>query len=118
MYPVVKEMVDEMCEDAKNDMRRMDQCELGSWSHAIRSADGTWMTHGYHSKNATFSIRNYNNGALPYRKHLCQRGRDNVLKEELYQGTSLQGCRRVCCMPDFQKSTTRWDEHSHSVAGC
>ena len=46
------------------------------------------MTRGFHSKNATFSIRNYFNGALLYRKHLCQRGRDDVVKEELYQGTS------------------------------
>ena len=30
MYPVVKEMVDKMCDDAKDDMRRMDQSKLGS----------------------------------------------------------------------------------------
>ena len=88
MYPIVKEMVDKMCDDAKDDMRRMDQSELGSWSRAVTSADGTWMTRGHHSKNATFSIRNYYNGALLYRKHLCQKGRDDVIKEELYQGTS------------------------------
>ena len=88
MYPIVKEMVDKMCSDAKYDMQRMDQNELGSWSRAITSADGTWMTRGHHSKNATFSIRNYYNGALLYRKHLCQKGRDDIIKEELYQGTS------------------------------
>ena len=88
MYPIVKEMVDEMCEDAKDDMRNMDQSELGSWSRAVTSADGTWMTRGFHSRNATFSVRNYYNGALLYRKHLCQKGRDNVVKEELYWGTS------------------------------
>ena len=43
-----------MCDDAKDNMRRMDQNELGSWSHAVTSADGTWMTRGHHSKNATF----------------------------------------------------------------
>ena len=64
MHPIVKEMVDKMCSDAKNDMQRMDQNELGSWSRAVTSADGTWMTRGFHSKNATFSIRNYYNGAL------------------------------------------------------
>ena len=73
MYPVVKEMVDKMCDDAKDDMRHMDQDELGSWSRAVTSADGTWMTRGHHSKNATFSIRNYYSGALLYRKHLCQK---------------------------------------------
>ena len=116
-YPVVKEMVDEMCEDAKHDMQRMDQRELGSWSRAVTFADGTWMTRGFHSKNATFSIRNYNNGALLYCKHLCQRGRDNVLKEELYQGTS-KGAEEYATRLTLKKSQTRGDEHSHSVAGC
>ena len=88
MYPIVKEMVDKMRSDAKDDMQRMDQNELGSWSRAVTSADGTWMTRGHHSKNATFSIRNYYNGALLYRKHLCQKGRDDIIEEELYQGTS------------------------------
>ena len=55
--PVVKEMVDEICQD---DMRNMDQSELGSWSRAVTSTDGMWMTRGFHSKNVTFSIRNYN----------------------------------------------------------
>ena len=88
LYPIVKAMVDRMCEDAKDDMRHMDQDELGSWSRAVTSADGTWMTRGFHSANFTFSIRNYFNGALLYRKHLCQRGRDDVVQEDLYQGTS------------------------------
>ena len=85
IYPVVKEMVDKMCEDAKDNMRRMDQNELGSWSHAVTSADGTWMTR-HHSKNATFSIPSYYNGALLYSKHLSQKGRDDVIKEEIYRG--------------------------------
>ena len=40
LYPIVKAMVDRMCEDAKDDMRHMDQDELGSWSRAVTSADG------------------------------------------------------------------------------
>ena len=72
----------------KQDMQDMDQSELGSWNRAITSADGTWITRGFHSKNATFSIRNYMNGALLYHKHLCQKGRDNMVEEELYKGTS------------------------------
>ena len=62
-------------------MRRMNQSEPGSWNRAVTTADGTWMTRGFHSKNATFSIRNYYNGALLYRKHLCQSGRDKIVKE-------------------------------------
>ena len=88
LYPVVKLMVDRMCEVAKGDMRHMDQGELGSWSHAFTSADGTWMTRGFHSRNATFSIRNYYNGALLYRKHLCHSGKDNIIDDDLYKGTS------------------------------
>ena len=55
---------------------------------AVTVADGTWQTRGWHSKNATFTIRNYLNGALLYYHHLCQKGRDEVIKEELYKGTS------------------------------
>ena len=102
IYPIVK-TVDEMCEDAKDDMRNMDQSELGSWSCAVTSADGTWMTRGFHSKNATFSVRNYYNGALLYRKHLCQKGRDNVVKEELYQGTS-KGAEGYAARLTFKKA--------------
>ena len=88
MYPIVKLLVDRMCGDAKDDMRRMDQGELGSWNRAVTSADGTWMTRGFHSRNATFSIRNYYNGALLYRKHLCQSGSDTLVEDELFKGTS------------------------------
>ena len=88
MYPVVKQMVDEMCEKAKEEMKTMDEHTLGSWKQAVTSADAAWMTRGYHSKNGTFSVRNYYNGALLYYKHLCQRGRDNIVEGELYKGTS------------------------------
>ena len=80
----------------------MDQNELGSWSRAVTSADGTWMTRGHHSKNATFSIRNYYNGALLYRKHLCQKGRDDII-EELYQGTS-KGAEGYAARLTFKKA--------------
>ena len=88
IHPVVEEMVNDMCEREKKRMKAMDQTELGSWNRAVTSADATWMTRGFHSKNATFSIRNYFTGALLYFKHICQKGRDLVIKEELYQGTS------------------------------
>ena len=74
MFLAVQEMVDRMCEEAKIDMKAKNQYELGSWSCAVTSADGAWMTHGHHSKNFTFSICNYYTGAL-HRKHLCQKGR-------------------------------------------
>ena len=105
MHPVVKAMVDEMCEEVKADMKSLDPKELGSWSRAVTSADGAWMTRGFHSKNATFNIRNYCNGVLLYYKHLCQRGRDEIIDEPLYEGTykdlllgrpSRERKRKVC----------------------
>lgn len=59
MYPIVK---DKICNESKQEMKNMDQDKLGSWSHAVTSADGVWMTREWHSKNATFSVRNYFTG--------------------------------------------------------
>ena len=47
----------------------------------VTVADGMWQTHGWHSKNATFTIRNYLNGAFLYYHHICQRGGDDIIKE-------------------------------------
>ena len=89
MSAIVKSVLDEMREMAKQEMIDKKDDELGSWKRAVTVADGTWQTLGWHSKNATFTIRNYPNEALLYYHHLCQKGRDNVIiKEELYKGTS------------------------------
>ena len=64
MYPVVKSMVDDLCEAAKQEMKGKNDGDLGSWKRAVTTADGTWQTRGWHSKNATFTIRV--NGALLY----------------------------------------------------
>ena len=103
MFPVVQEMVDRMCEEAKTEMKTMNQDELGSWNRAVTSADGAWMTRGHHSKNFTFSIRNYYTGALLYRKHLCQKGRDDLINEEFYQGTS-KGAEGYAARLTFKKA--------------
>ena len=88
LHPIVEQMLKEMCQREKERMKGMDQDKLFLWSKAVTCADGTWQTRGYHSKNATFTIRNYANGALLYFVHLCQRGEDNLIDEPLYQGTS------------------------------
>ena len=36
----MKEMVNRMCEEAKTDMKTMNQDELGTWSRAVTSANG------------------------------------------------------------------------------
>ena len=43
---------------------------------------------GWHSKNATFTIINYLNGAPLYYHHLCQKGSDKVIQQPLNGGTS------------------------------
>ena len=48
MYPIVKGMLDAMCDEAKKEMRSMDQTQLGSWTRAVTCADGVWMTQGFH----------------------------------------------------------------------
>ena len=57
MYPVVKSMLDEMCESAKQEMKGKKEDELGSWKRAVTVADGTWQRRGWHSKYAMFTIR-------------------------------------------------------------
>ena len=69
MYPIVKSVLDEMCEMAEQELKDKKDDELWSWKHAVIVADGT---RGWHSKNATFTISNYLNGALLYYHHLCQ----------------------------------------------
>ena len=88
MHSIVESMLDEVCEAAKQEMRDMKEGEFGSGPNAVTVADGTWQTRGWHSKNATFTIRNYLTSALLYYHHLCQKGRDEVIEEELYRGTS------------------------------
>ena len=55
-HPIVENMVNEMCEREKKRMKALNPKDLGSWSQAVTSADGTWLTQRHHSKNATFSI--------------------------------------------------------------
>ena len=103
MYPIVKSILDEMCEAAKQAMKDKKDDELGSWKYAVTVADGTWKTRGWHSKNATFTIRNYLNGALLYYHHLCQKGSDKVIEEELYKGTS-KSAEGYAARNTFQKA--------------
>ena len=58
-----------------------------NWVHGVMLSRPL-MARGFHSKNATFSIRNFDNGAFLCRKHLYQKDRADIIEEELYQGTS------------------------------
>ena len=74
MYPHVKAILDEICEEAKDKIKVMDPSALGSWNNAV------WLTRGFHSQNCTFS--------LLYYEHLCERGVDDVSEGDLFPGTS------------------------------
>ena len=79
----LKSMVDDLREVAKLEMKEKNDGDLGSWKRVVTMADGTWQTRGWHSKNATFTIRYYLNGALLYYHHLCQKGRGKIVEGDL-----------------------------------
>ena len=85
MRPVVKNQLDKICSQAKEEMKRMDPSETGSWKNAVTSGDACWLTRGFFSQNATVIIQNYTNNALLYYTHLSQRGSKD---ETLHMGTS------------------------------
>ena len=97
VYPVITDILNEMCEDEKERMKeRMKEIApdvLGSWKKAVVTSDGVWHTRGHFSKNGSFIIKNYLTGGLLWYGHKCMRGKDNVIKEELYEGTakSMEG---------------------------
>ena len=103
MYPIVKNVLDDMCKKAHQEMMQIPPEELGSWKRAVTTADGTWQTRGWHSKNATFTIRNFLNGALLYYHHSCQKGRTDVVGQELYCGTS-KSAEGYAAMLMFEKA--------------
>ena len=78
----VSALLDEMCEEAKQEMKDMDPSEIGSWERAVTMGDAAWLTRGFHSQNCTFTVRNNITNSLLYYEHLCQRGEDE------YKGTS------------------------------
>ena len=88
LYEHVTSMLQDMCDEAKQQMKDMPQDHLGSWSRAVTTGDGVWLTRGRHSQNASYTIRNYLTGALLYYEHLCQRGKDSITMESLYKGTA------------------------------
>ena len=48
-----------MCEQAKESMKEKNKIELGSYKNAVTCGDATWLTRGYHSRNSTYTLRNY-----------------------------------------------------------
>ena len=63
-YPHVKDILDEVCELGKEEMKSLPSTQLGSWEKAVTTSDGCWHIRGFFSQNSTFVIRNYLTGAL------------------------------------------------------
>ena len=85
LHPVVEAMLQELCNEAKLDMKSMDPSTIGSWQRAVTSV---WLTRGKFSKNCSFTIWNYTNNSLLYFVHLSMRGKVTDTGIELFEGTS------------------------------
>ena len=87
--PHIKNMLDEMCDDANlQHMKELSSDQIGSWSRAVTCCDGCWLIRGHFSQNCNFVIKNYITGALLYYGHLSMRGADRICDEDLWQGTA------------------------------
>lgn len=91
MLFLIRDILDEMCEDEKNYMNALPNDQLGSWSRGVTTCDGCWQIRGHFSQNCTFIIKNYLTGGLLYYRYLSMRGADQICNEELWQGTSKAG---------------------------
>ena len=74
IYPHIQDILTEMCDEEKAQMKRIDSNVLGSWQRAVVTSDGVWHTRGHFSKNGSFIIKNYLTGGLLWFGHKCMRG--------------------------------------------
>lgn len=93
VYPHITDILDEMCEEEKERIKELDDDELGNWKRAVVTSDGVWHTRVFFSKNGTFIIKHYMSGGLLWYGHKCMKGSDDVVEEDLYEGTakSMEG---------------------------
>lgn len=47
--PHIKEILDEMCDDAKHQVKQLSPEQVGSWSRAVTCCDGSWLIWGHFS---------------------------------------------------------------------
>ena len=82
-----------MCDEEKEKMKSLADGDLGSWKRAVVTSDGVWHTRGHFSQNASFVIKNYMTGGFLCYGHKCMHGNDDVVDEDLCEGTakSMEG---------------------------
>ena len=123
IHPVVHNMLSEMCDEAKSEMRSLGPAVVGSWKRAVTTSDGVWLTRGKFSQNCSFTVRNYMNNALLYYVHVCMRGKMNdIVGGELYRGTA-KGAEGYAANIAFQKAKhegihieVQWQDGDSSAA--
>ena len=54
--PHIKAILDEMCDDAKHQMKQLSSDQIGSLSRAVTCCDGCWLIWGHFSQNCRFII--------------------------------------------------------------
>lgn len=97
--------------------------ELGSWRRAVVTSGGVWQTRGSFSKKWFFySVNNHLTGGLLWCGHKCMRGKDDVVEEDLYQGTakSMQGVLEEECYEQAKNEGSKvevvWQDGESSTA--
>ena len=123
-FPHIRDILDEVCEEGKEEMKGKPNSEIGSWEGAVTTSDGCWQIRGFFSQNSTFVIRNYLTGALLWYGHVSMRGNHSLFSDEnLYEGTAKsaegylaaalfkkaheEGCRIECNWQDQDSSSER-----------
>lgn len=55
VYPHIIEMINEVCELGKDEMKSLPSDKLGSWQRAVTTSDGCWHIRGFFPKIARLS---------------------------------------------------------------
>lgn len=91
-HPVVKSILDEICEMGKSEMKAKDPTELGSWQRAVTTSDGCWLIRGHHSQCCTFVVINFPNWVHIVLWACMHEGQQQHLRLRVVGGNS-QSCR-------------------------
>ena len=91
IYPHIHDILTEMCDEEKENMKKIDNNVLGSWQRGVVTSDGVWHTRGHFSKNGSFIVKNYLTGGLLWFGHKRMRG--NSEDDDMFMGTgkSMEG---------------------------
>ena len=118
VYPAITEILNGMCDEEKDKMKEVDTGELGSWQRAVVTSDGVWHTRGHFTKNGSFIIKNYLTGGLLWYGHKCMRGKDDVVEDDLFEGTakSMEGILAEECYKQARDEGCKVEDGDSSAA--